>query len=627
MNKPSFSERWRYWFDNLMSKGTASLVGWLAVVTILVVVIVSMVVWLAGLAPDASFLDLMWTNLMETLDAEARDDSAWAFRLIMLAVTFASIFITSMLIGVLTAGVEGKIEDLRKGRSKVVEVGHTVILGWSEQIFAVISELIVANANQRRSCLVILGEKDKVEMEDEIRDKIGDTGRTRIVCRRGNPMAMSDLGIVSLDTAKSIIVLSPQTDDPDLSVIKTLLAIVNNSARRTEPYHIVAELRDPKNTDVVKVVGRDEVELVLAGQLVARIMAQTCRQSGLSVVYTELLDFAGDEIYLKSEPNLVGKTIGEALSAYEDSAVLGLSPAGGSPKLNPPMDTRIEAGDRIIAISEDDDTVRLSGKIDLGVDESAIVHAEPRPPRPEHVLILGWNWRASIVINELDRYVSPGSKVTVVAGWAEAAGEIELRCGGLDNLTVEFIEGDTTDRQVLDDLPLGEYAKVIVLSYSDLLDTQKADAYTLITLLHLRDCAVQKAYSLSIVSEILDVRNRQLAEVTRADDFVVSDVLVSLTLSQIAEDKSLAVVLEDLFDPDGSEIYLKPATDYVRAGQAVSFYTVVEAALRRGEVAIGYRVQAEAEDATKSFGVRLNPVKSGEIVFSKADSVIVLAES
>ena len=44
-------------------------------------------------------------------------------------------------------------------------------------------------------------------------------------------------------------------------------------------------------------VGGDEAELILVGDLIARIVAQTCRQSGLSVVYTELLDFDGDEIY------------------------------------------------------------------------------------------------------------------------------------------------------------------------------------------------------------------------------------------------------------------------------------------------------------------------------------------
>ena len=86
-------------------------------------------------------------------------------------------------------------------------------------------------------------------------------------------------------------------------------------------------------------VGGDEAELVLVGDLIARIIAQTCRQSGLSVVYTELLDFGGDEIYFRAEPALVGKTFGDALLAYEDSAVIGLCPAGGAPQLNPPLDT------------------------------------------------------------------------------------------------------------------------------------------------------------------------------------------------------------------------------------------------------------------------------------------------
>ena len=62
---------------------------------------------------------------------------------------------------------------------------------------------------------------------------------------------------------------------------------------------------------------------------------QTCRQSGLSVVYTELLDFGGDEIYFHEEPALVGKTFGEALLAYEDSAVIGLQHGDGAIRAEP----------------------------------------------------------------------------------------------------------------------------------------------------------------------------------------------------------------------------------------------------------------------------------------------------
>jgi hypothetical protein len=98
-------------------------------------------------------------------------------------------------------------------------------------------------------------------------------------------------------------------------------------------------------------------------------------------------------------------------------------------------------------------------------------------------------------------------------------------------------------------------------------------------------------------------------------------------LSQISENKDLGEVFADLFNADGSEIYLKPAADYVKTGQPLNFYTVVEAARRRGEVAIGYRIMAKSGDASAGYGVTLNPDKADTLTFSPADRVVVLAES
>ena len=120
-----------------------------------------------------------------------------------------------------------------------------------------------------------MAEKDKVEMEDEIRDKVTTTGKTRIVCRTGSPIDLGDIDIVNLQESKSIIVLSPEGSNPDAQVIKTILAITNNPQRRAEPYHIVAEIRDPKNLDVIKMVGKDEVTTVLVGDLISRINNDT----------------------------------------------------------------------------------------------------------------------------------------------------------------------------------------------------------------------------------------------------------------------------------------------------------------------------------------------------------------
>ena len=626
MNDPSFLDRLRYGFDNLMSKGTIAMIGWLALVTLLMTSAVSIIVWLTRIASEATFADQFWAYLTLALDTDAWMDQGWSFRLAGITIAFTSVFVTSILVGLLATGIANKIEDLRKGRSRVIEKRHTVILGWSEQVFPIISELLIANENQPKSCIVILGTKSKVEMEEEIKDKVGDSGRTRIVCRRGNPMEMTDLGIVSLHTAKSIILLSPDGDDPDSSVIKTMLAITRSTDRRPEGYHIVAELHDPRNLQVARIAGRDEVELVLTGALIARITAQTCCQSGLSVAYTELLDFAGDEIYFKAEPGLVGKTFGEALLAYEDSAVIGLCPPEGQPKLNPPMSTPIGDGDQIIAISEDDDTIVMSGQEDLEINEDAIRIAQSAQPKPEHTLILGWNWRAPSIINELDHYVAPGSTATAVADFADGEARIRQHCTQIKNQTVTFQQRDTTDRRTLDELLSETCDHVILLPYSDTLDVQQADARTLITLLHLRDIANNTGYPYSIVSEMLDIRNRNLAEVARADDFVVSDRLISLVMSQISENKALGAVFADLFDPEGSEIYLKPAADYIQPGEPVNFYSVVEAARRRGETALGYRLLAEANDASRAYGVVINPEKSVPVAFAEQDRIVVLAE-
>ncbi len=626
MTEPSLLDRLRYRFDNFMSRGTIALIAGLFVISVAIITLAAAVLTFSGISPDGSrigFGEGVWTSLMRTLDAGTMGgDAGWSFRIVMLLVTLGGIFVISALIGVLNSGLEARLGELRKGRSRVIESGHTVILGWSQQVFPIISELALANANQRRSCIVILGDKDRVEMEAAIRDNAGQTGRTRIVCRSGSPIALSDLDIVSLHTARSIIVLSPEGDEPDTSAIKTILAITNHPRRKAEAYHIVAEITDPKNVEAARMVGKHEVELVLTGNLVSRIIAQTCRQSGLSVVYTELLDFGGDEIYFKAEPALAGKTYGEALFAYEDSAVIGLRTAQGT-RLNPPMDTRIGEGDLIIAVSEDDDTVRVSGPGEAAVTRASIQLRRPTRGTPERTLILGWNWRAPTIIRELDRYVAPGSSVLVVS---ESAGGADGGAGGqASNQTVDYQAGDTTARATLEALRIETYKHVIVLAY-DHLEAQHADARTLVTLLHLREIADRFGHPFSIVSEMLDVRNRALAEVTKADDFIVSDKLVSLMLAQISENKELNAVFTDIFDPDGSEIYLKLAANYVKIGEPVNFYTVVEAARGRGETAIGYRVTAQAGDAAAAYGVVVNPDKSRSVTFAEWDRIIVLAE-
>ncbi len=102
---------------------------------------------------------------------------------------------------------------------------------------------------------------------------------------------------------------------------------------------------------------------------------------------------------------------------------------------------------------------------------------------------------------------------------------------------------------------------------------------------------------------MLDDRNRELAEVTQADDFIVSDRLISLMLSQLSENEKLTEVFDELFNSEGSEVYLAPAENYVKLGTPLDFYTVSASASKQGETAIGFRIGSKARSAADGYGV------------------------
>ena len=658
MKKATLKDRLRYRFDNFMSRGTIALVGALFAVTFLVISVGTLILVLARLTPEGSngslsFAEALWQVTVRTIDTgTVAGDTGWSFRLVSFAITLGGIFVVSALIGVLANGLDGRLGELRRGRSRVIETGHTVILGWSPQVFSIISELAFANrhlrvdrgskAAGRSACVVIMADRDKVAMEEEIRTTVPNTLGTKVVCRSGNPLDLDDLRIVSADAARAIIVVSPGGPYPDLPVAKTMMALAKDRDRRENRYHIVAALHRPANLQIARMIGGDEVQVFVVDNLISRLIAQTCRQSGLSVVYAELFSFDGAAIYFHEEPGLVGLAYGQALFRFPTATLIGLQYRDGRVQINPPMETAIQAGDRVIAIATDEAAIRpsttsgrdQSGTGENGIDTKVIVNDLPlrqaqdadwAPPQ-ERLLILGWNRRGPVILEQLGYYISPDSQVLVFAPIDPQQMQAECAAAQPNRMQVVFERGNPIDRPTLEKLVAAGYQYIVILSPADAPDIQIADATTIICLLHLRDIARQTGRTFSIVSEILDVQNRDLAEVTSADDVIISERLVALALTQIAENRDVLPVFAEFLSSGGPEIYLKPAQDYVEAGKPVNFYTVTEAARRQGQTAIGYRLLAEASAADQAFGVHLNPDKSVSVTFSENDRIVVLAE-
>ncbi|MEN6531370.1 MAG: potassium transporter TrkA [Anaerolineaceae bacterium] len=631
--KPSLKVKLIYKIDCLFSKGMSAMVFFLGIASFSIIIIASIIAVLFHVAPQnsdsLSFLEAFWASLMRTLDAGSMaGDDGWTFRILMLFVTLGGIFIISSLIGVISNGLNSRLENLQRGRSFVVEENHTVILGWNEKVFTIVKELCIANQNKQDACIVIMGELDTISMVESINEKLPSKCTTRIVCRNGSPIDQISLNLLNLNSAKSIIVISPLNDDPDAEVIKTCLAIIRNPNRQTKDFHIVAELREAKNLSVAKIVGGNEVEWVLSENIISKMIAQTCFQPGLSTIYTDLMDFSGDEVYFYNHPSLVGKTFGETLNLFQKNAVLGILKNEGSPLLNPPMETVIKGDDKIILLAEDDNQISLSNYEQDLINFESIRNFDSVSDKPENILIIGWNLRANQLLLEMDHYIPKDSQIQILITNSLVVNSDSMKNLKLINADVKILRGITTDRNLLNSLDLSNFDHIVLLSFSDRLSQQTADSKTLITLLHLRDIASKvNGCHYSILTEMLDVRNLELAEVTKVDDFIVSDRLVSLLITQISERKALGGVFEDIFNPEGSEIYLKSAHNYVELNQEVNFCTIVESARRRNEVAIGFRTGKDATNKKANYGIVLNPHKLEMKSFSDDDEIIVLSES
>ncbi|MBK5231735.1 MAG: potassium transporter TrkA [Thermoleophilia bacterium] len=626
-------QRLRYAFDNVMSRGTPALILALAILTVALIAVFALIIQVFSLGPDqtgphSGVVGETFYTLLHALDPGtiANDGGTWRFLLVMLLVTFGGLLIFSALIGVISTGLDARFQDLRKGRSLVIEKDHTLILGWGKPVFTILSELDIACEGEKDPVAVVLSETDKVEMDDTLRERL-DLKNLRVVTRTGSPIDLDDLALVRPELACSTIVLAPEDEsEPDSHVIKSILALTQILGDRNPNRGIVAEISDPANLAPARLAGGERAVLLDRRETVAKLLVQAARQTGISIAVQELLDFDGHEIYIEESPELAGQTFGAALLALEDCAVIGLLDNEHRVEINPPSERVIAPGEKLIAIAEDDVVLERRTATAEVFDEAQIVDLVADPPVAERVLILGWNGGAPSVIEHFDAFLDEGSEIEVVLepGVEILPGEesISRRC----RAKIDFRRARTTDRSVLDSLNLEQTDHVMVLACSDELDAQRADARTLVTLLHLREIEQSLTSGYSIVTEMVDERSRQLAQVAHVDDVIVSENIISLLFAQISQNRHLADVFTQLFSPEGSEIYLKPANRYAVAGTKVTFATLVEAARRQGECAIGYRSATGAVENPADYGMTVNPPKSARFEIQPEDCLIVLAE-
>ena len=619
MRNATTRQKLRYWFDNLMSKGTASLLLLLGVITATVARVGGLIAVALG-GPDGSGAEStgssIWFTLMHALNTGvlAKEEGTIAYLAVMTIVTFVGIFITSFLIGTISNAIKEKIANLQEGRSTVIEEGHVVIVGFDENVTNIIEELALANANQRDAVVVVMAEHDKTDMEDVIRDRVSDLRGLRVICRSGRPDSTKSLDKCSLDTCKSVIV----NLDDDFMTVKTILACRSLLEERgNRDAYVTAVIRDRDVLHPATIAGADAAEILNFQKTIARLMVQSASHPGMSDILSELLSFKGNEIYVEHVEGAAGLSLGEVNLRLPSSTAIGVV-RDGQPLLNPDASEVVRPDDDLILIAHDDDSSRLQA---AAVPDESLFQREPDVRvSPRCLLVLGYSDMIKQLLIEEDAHAAPGSRV-IIAVEPGRADDVSLPDEGqLGSVEVELRECKFQKRRVLEALVAEGPTAIMLLADPDLGD-EEADARTLMLQLQLNDIADEIGAGVPLIVEMNSTRNQQLAEMMRATDFVVSGRITAKMMVQVAEERHKKAILNDLLSDGGSSIYMKPITRYVQTEGEVDFYTLGASAARYGEVAIGYK----RFDAEGNFEVCVNPRSKAAISFGEGDDLIVIA--
>ena len=654
-----FSSRVRYKIDNFMSKGSSSI--FLALLSLFLFGFILMVVTRMiahAILPDetlSGWSEIPWrvyVAVMEGSAAETDGDSNWLAKMASIFGVMVGLILFSSMVAFITSVFESKLEELKRGRSIVLEKNHTLILGFGDRILEIIRELIEANESEEDASIVILAENDKEEMDNIIRDNIPRTLSTRIITRSGVATNINNLKKVMAKNAKSIIIMNnaacwrPEKERKlaDALVLKSIMSIIAVCKGEEHP-PIVCEIHSNRDQTLAQNISKGTVKALNEVSVLSKMIAQLAlSRNGLSIVYGDMVGFDGNEFYFYRPSDGWGDvlTFGQSLYRFKSSTPIGVHTSNGEIIINPPKETFINEKDELIIFAEDDSTI-LYFKEPIFNPTIKSIPKTLTKLRTQRVALLNWTTKTEIIMDKLCSYLPRGSELCTFVDLKskEMDDYVESLIFKYPGIKISVNQIDLNDLETLDEIKPQNFDSLLILSPGGN-TIEEMDAYVISLLIRIRQILLlntTKESSLDphsqknwpkLITEVMDSENIDIILNSGVEDFMVSNQFISQIMAQVSEEPLALDVYDDLFKAEGSELYIKPASYYFdfnnKESLSLAYGECVEAAQLRDEVILGIQLNSEQQNKDKMFGISLIPKKEDLFTLTPNDGLIALAQ-
>ena len=595
----------RYYFENFIAR-KSNFVYFLMIVSAVFALLMIGIEMSLGLVEKDSFLNIWWNRLVRLLEIEESGIDLEERFVSIIYWTFSVAF-SGTIIAFLAAKVSNFIEDLKKGHSFVIDTNHYVIIGWNSTIFKIFDEIETANENQSKPTVLCFNGLDNLEMNNKINTERPNQKHIRIITRSGDIYSIQDLAKTNMKNSKSIIILDDIVLDK-FNIETTILAVKQNLDNKNIP--IIAQFSNAENIDIIFNLLGTQVYPILKDKIISSVTAQSIRNKHISSVVLDFLDYDGDELYFFAPHGLVGKTFKHAMLMLQEISLIGIRKADEQVLLNPNKDYVILEDDKLIVIAEDSSTnikIKSATEIDHFLDNVEVAKTSVSKKETISVLVLGWSQLGQQILDSTIPYLSNESsfcfafrddlvfkKPVIKENNSITSKSVLLEKNNLDVIKTLISENN--------------FDIILNLGYDDKLSTEVSDTRSLMQIFYVKSILAEldKLNSTRIIMQLNDGSKTDLIPQIDKKEVIVSDILSSLMVTQLADNPNLWYVFEILFKESGFKISSKSITDYELNSfdKQFSIYELIVLSIKDNQTFIGYILNDN---------LHLNPPKS-EIV-------------
>ena len=576
----------KYYLENFIAR-KSNFVYFLLVISIISALLMLGVKGVFGMNDDKPFLDQWWDSLTNIINIGSGDN--FNERLVNFLYWALGVAFSGTIIAFLAAKVSNFITNLNKGKSTIIDTNHYVIIGWNANIFNIFAEIQTANLNQSKPTILCFNGLDNLEMRAMIDLEISKFKKIRVLTRSGDVYNIADLARTNAKNAKSVIILD-DTVKKNFNIETTLLAVKKNIPNNNIP--IVVQFSNEDNIATLSDLMSNQLYPISKNKLISNVTSQAVRNKHISTVVLDFLDYAGDEVYFFKAGVFVGFTFKQVMLNLQSEMLIGVLTNNNKVVLNPDKNYIIQNEDQLIIIAEDDENIlKLHDKPYLS-ELLNVIAIKPRTEsfeEPKSILVLGWSKLGQQIFDKTIQFLGAGSKVSFLY-----RKDFATTIPNTENYSheVSLIESNTNDQELLSNcLTANDFDIVLILGYDDYYSADVSDTYSMMKNLAVKKILETKktSFSTRIILQLNDGSKKDLISTNQESEFIVSDLLSALLITQLADNPKLWYVFEELFSNEGLKININhsDAYDPIKK-EEISVEDLLILALKKDETLIGY---------------------------------------